>query len=110
MFLSDLNQKVKDNCVLLNDGLIPRAETFTCLRVNCDEKFSWEKHTEKTCGKVSAGNITGPSYDVKSADVFDTLRWETFDARRSRKKSILINKIPNGYTALNLKDLFRKKM
>ena len=53
--------------------------------------------------------ITGTSYDVRSADVFDTLGWETFDARRSPKKSILLYKILNHHTAPNLKGLFRKK-
>ena len=41
--------------VLLNNVQIPRADTFTCLGVDLDEKLSWEKHIEKTCGKVSAG-------------------------------------------------------
>ena len=53
--------------------------------------------------------ITGASYDVRSADVLDTLGWEKLDARRSRNKSILMYKILNDQTAPNLKDLFRKK-
>ena len=53
--------------------------------------------------------ITGASYDVTSADVLDTLGWETLDAGRSRNRSILIYKILNDHTAPNLKDLFRKK-
>ena len=51
------------------------------------------------CGKVlqdklqkfqnrAARIITGASYDVISADVLDTLGWETLDARRLRNKSI----------------------
>ena len=51
----NLNKKVKDNCVLLNNAPIPRADTFTCLGVDLDEKLSWEKHIEKIRGKVSAG-------------------------------------------------------
>ena len=53
------------------------------------------------CGKViqdklqkfqnrAARIITGASYDVRSADVLDTLGWETLDARRSRNKSVLM--------------------
>ena len=72
------------------------------------------------CGKVlqdklqkfenrAARIITGASYDVRSADVLDTLGWETLDARRSRNKSILMCKILNDHTAPNLKDLSRKK-
>ena len=33
---------------------ISRADTFTCLGVDLDEKLSWEKHIEKICGMVSA--------------------------------------------------------
>ena len=43
----NLNKKVKDNCILLNNALIPRADTFTCLGVDLDEKLSWEKHIKK---------------------------------------------------------------
>ena len=51
----NLNKKVKDNCVLLNNAPIPRDDTFICLGIDLDEKLSWEKHIEKICGKVSAG-------------------------------------------------------
>ena len=51
----NLNKKVKDNCVLLNNAPIPRVDTFTRLGIDLDEKLSWEKHIEKICGKVSAG-------------------------------------------------------
>ena len=53
--------------------------------------------------------ITGASYDVRSADMLDTLGWKTLDARQLRNKSILMYKILNDHTASNLKDLFRKK-
>ena len=33
----NLNKKVKDNCVLLNNAPIPRADTFTCLGVDLGE-------------------------------------------------------------------------
>ena len=151
-----LNKKVKDNCVLLNNASIPRADTFTCLGVDLDEKLSWQEHIEKICGKVSARIgmvrdiklflppvtlrtiykilvqpyfdyclplwdncskllqdkfqnraariITGASYNVRSADVLDTLGWETLDA----SKSILMYKLLNDHTAPNLKDLFCK--
>ena len=36
----NLNKKVKDNCVLLNNAPIPRTDTFTCLGVDLDEKLS----------------------------------------------------------------------
>ena len=53
--LCNLNKEVKDYHVLLNNASIPRADTFTCLGVDLDEKLSWEKRIEKICGKVSAG-------------------------------------------------------
>ena len=53
-------------------------------------------------------NSSNASYDVRSADVLDTLGWETLDARRSRNKSTLMYKILNDHTAPNLK-VFRKK-
>ena len=34
----NLNKKVKDNCVLLNNAPISRADTITCLGVDLDEK------------------------------------------------------------------------
>ena len=42
----NLNKKVKNNSVLLNNAPMLRADTFTCLRVDLDEQLSWEKHIE----------------------------------------------------------------
>ncbi len=50
----NLNNKVNENRVLLNNAPVPRTNTFTCLGVDLDEKLSWEKHIEKICSKVSA--------------------------------------------------------
>ena len=54
---SNLNKKVKDNCVLLNNAPISRADTFTCLGVDLDEKLSCRNTLKNICGKVSAGIV-----------------------------------------------------
>ena len=51
----NLNNKIKENHVLLNNVPVPRTDIFTCLGVDLDGKLNWEKHIEKTCRKVSAG-------------------------------------------------------
>lgn len=51
----NLNNKIKENHVLLNNVPVPRTDMFTCLGVDLDGKLNWEKHIEKICSKVSAG-------------------------------------------------------
>ncbi len=51
----NLNNKVNENRVLLNNAPVPRTNTFTCLGVDLDEKLSLEKHIDKICSKVSVG-------------------------------------------------------
>ena len=53
--------------------------------------------------------LTGGRYDNRSADIIQTLSWDTLDARRLRVKSTLMYKILNDDTASNLlrlKELF----
>ena len=52
--------------------------------------------------------ITGASYDVRSADVLETLSWENLNTRRLYIKSVFIYKILNNYTAPTLKESFHK--
>ena len=47
--------------------------------------------------------IAGVSYEIDSADVLETLGWETLESRRRRMKSVFLYKILNDYTAPNLK-------
>ena len=47
--------------------------------------------------------IAGVSYEIDSADVLETLGWETLERRRQRMKSVFLYKILNDYTAPNLK-------
>ena len=60
----NLNKKVKDNCVLLNNAPIPRADTFTCLGVDLDEKVSWEKHIEKNMWQGQCRNWGDEAYKI----------------------------------------------
>ena len=52
--------------------------------------------------------ITGATFEIRSAVVLETLSRENLDMRRSYAKSAFMYKIPNNYTAPNLKESFRK--
>ena len=47
--------------------------------------------------------IAGLSYEINSADVLESLGWETLETRRQRMKSVFLYRIINDYTAPNLK-------
>ena len=51
----NLNSKIGDKPVLINNDPIPRTGTFTCLGVELDGKLNCEKHIDSICQKVSAG-------------------------------------------------------
>ena len=58
-----------------------------------------------TCGRFrsrAARVRTGASYDTSSADLIDSLSWQTLDNRRCCAKSILMNKILNDHTTPGL--------
>ncbi len=46
--------------------------------------------------------IAGANYEVNSADVLDSLDWETLEERRIRNKSVLMYRILNVYTGNRL--------
>ena len=52
--------------------------------------------------------MTGATYDIRSADVLETLSWEYLNARRFYIKPVFIYKILNNYTAPTLKESFHK--
>ena len=52
--------------------------------------------------------IAGANYETNSADVLESLGWETLEKRRKRNKSILMHRILNNRTAPNLKELFTR--
>ena len=99
---------------------VPPASLQTIYKTLVQPYFDYCSFLWDNCCKVlqdrlqkfqnrAARIITGASYDVRSADVLDTLGSETLDTRRSRNKLIQMYKILNDHTAPNLKDLFRKK-
>ena len=51
----NLNSKIGDKSVLINNAPIPRTGTFTCLEVELGGKLSCDKHIDSICQKVSAG-------------------------------------------------------
>ena len=51
----------------------------------------------------AAGVLTGANYDIRSADIIQTLSWDTLDARRLRAKST------NDDTAPNLRNSFVRR-
>jgi len=53
--------------------------------------------------------LTGANYDIRSADIIQTLSWDTLDTRRLRAKSTLIYKILNDDTAPNLRSSFVRR-
>ena len=52
--------------------------------------------------------ITGATYNIRSADVLETLSGEILNARRLYVKSVFIYKILNNYTAPTLKESVHK--
>ncbi len=52
----NLNNKIGNRPVEINKiPVVSQTNTFQCLRVNLDEKLSWEKHIDSVCYKISAG-------------------------------------------------------
>ena len=51
----NLNNKVYNNPVTLNNKPLSRTSTFECLGVLLDEKLKWDKHIEKILKKVGSG-------------------------------------------------------
>ncbi|CAH3150410.1 unnamed protein product, partial [Pocillopora meandrina] len=45
--------------------------------------------------------ITGSSYDVRSTDVLNNLKWKTLETRRFHTKATLVYKIFNDLSAPN---------
>ena len=53
--------------------------------------------------------LTGANYDIRSADIIQTLSWNTVDARQLRAKSTLMCKIQNDDPAHNLRNSFVRR-
>ena len=105
----NLNTKSRDL-----SNLVSRVPPDKCLGVLLDEKLTFETHIEYICKKACAGKlkdklqkiqnragrvITGSSYDVRSADVLNNLKWKTLETRRFHTKATLMYKILNDLSA-----------
>jgi hypothetical protein len=51
----NIKNKIAQNPILINNVPVPRTENYTCLGVDLDERFTWEKHIDNICAKVEAG-------------------------------------------------------
>ena len=63
------------------------------------------KKIQNRAGRV----ITGSSYDVKSSDVLNNLKWKTLETRRFHTKATLMYKILNDLSAPQLSNSFVKR-
>ena len=50
--------------------------------------------------------MTGANYDVRSTDLLHAMSWKNLNDRHKMNKSVLMFKILNNHSALNLKDKF----
>ncbi len=51
----NLNNKVGNEEVMINDKPVTRYSSFPCLGVELDERMSWENHIDAICRKVGSG-------------------------------------------------------
>ena len=69
----------------------------TCDKLLKDKLQRFQSHAARV--------LTGASYDIRSADIIDSLSWQTLDDRRALCKSVLMYKILNDHTAPRPKEL-----
>lgn len=51
----NLNNKITDHHILINNTAVARTYNYSCLGVNMDERLSWGNHIDHICSKASAG-------------------------------------------------------
>ena len=73
------------------------------LLVESNWKYILQK-IQNRAGRV----ITGASYDIRSVDVLDNLKWKNLETRRSHIKDTIMQKILNDQSAPNLRASFTK--
>ena len=99
---------------------VPQDTLETVYKALVQPYFEYCSPLWDNCGKLfkdklqrfqsrAARVLTRGNYEVRSADVLDTLSWDTLDVRRSRAKSILMYKILNDYTAPGLRNSFIRR-
>ena len=98
-------------------AFVPLCTLVTLYRSLIEPYFDYCSPVWDTCGKQlkdklqkvqnRAGRIIkGSSYDVRSADVLNNLKWQTLDTRRFHTKATLIYKILNDLSAPQLSNSF----
>ena len=73
---------------------------------NCSKRLKDKLQRVRT---RAARVLIGASYNVRSADVLDTLSWDMLDTRRSCATSVLMYKILNDHTAPGFRNSFFQK-
>ncbi len=82
------------------------ASQFECKNnENLSLIYSRTPHQDN-CSDVLNLIISDANYDINSADVLESLGWQTLEERRKRNKSILMYRILNNRVAPNLKEQF----
>ena len=96
---------------------VPPATLQTIYKARVQPYFDYCSPLSDNCGKTlqdklqkfhietAARVISGLSYDVRSADVLDTLGWQTLNVKRLENKLTLMHKILNNHTVPNLNEL-----
>ncbi len=82
--------------MIYNAMIQPYFDYCSPLWANCCYLF---KDKLQKCQNRAARIIPGVNYEVNSADVLESLGWETLEERRILNKSVLMYRILNGYTA-----------
>ena len=100
-------------------SFVPLCTLVTLYRSLIQPYFDYCSPLWDTCGKQlkdklqkiqnRAGRvITGSSYDVRSTDVLNNLKWKTLETRRFHTKATLMYKILNDLSAPQLSNSFVK--
>ena len=99
---------------------VPVATLETVYEGLVQSYFEYCSPLWETCGKLlkdklqlfqsrAARVLTGASYDIRSADLIDSLSWQTLDDRRRCAKSVLMYKLLNDHTARGLRNYFVRR-
>ena len=98
---------------------VPLCTLVTLYRSLIEPYFDYWSPLWDTCGKQLKDKlqkiqnrgrrvITGSSFDVRSADVLNNLKWKTLETRRFHTKATLMYKILNDLSASQLRNSFVK--
>ena len=91
--------------VIYNFLVQPYFDYSSPLLDNCDVGL---KERLQKYQNQAARILTGATYDIRTADVFDTLAGATLEKRQDYVKSIFMSKILNNLAAPNSDNMFLK--